>query len=196
MSDLATESESINPYHLMKPIHVCHLIVALSLALGLPASGAMNVYLTLKLGGTEIQGEPVMQSIAADDVSEMIECFAVEHEMFAVTDSRGTSRPSHGAYKFVKRIDKATPLLAQAFAQQAVGDAVFRFYGHDRDSGETRRELTVSLQNAQVVSVRTWSPSTVDSATANAPPMEEIQLRYTGIDIQSSAGTSTSIAVP
>lgn len=172
---------------------ILNLILAIFAAAALPASAAEPVYLQLSMNGTQIEGEPSRVAIGGEDVSGMIECFATEHEMFD-GDSSSRFRLAIGAFKIVKTLDKATPLLAQAMAQQHLGQAVFHFFRSSPGTGEIEEFLTITLENVRIVSVRTYVPNTLDPATGNSPPLEEVQFAFGSIEIAHSDGTSATIS--
>ncbi len=168
-------------------------LLILAFFLALPANGAHFAYLTLRLGEIDIEGHTSTNAIGGDIVDNMIECLAAEYEMFNADPAPNAFRPSFGTFKFIKRLDKATPLLAHAFAQETLGEAVFRFYGTNPEDGSTRREFTITLENARIASVRIWSPSVIDPQLANAPAMEEIQIRFSSMEIKSNVGGTSAV---
>jgi type VI secretion system secreted protein Hcp len=168
-------------------------LLLLAFFLALPANGAFNTYLTLRLGEIDIEGETSINIVGGDNVTNMIECFATEYEMFNADPAPNAFRPSFGTFKLVKRLDKATPLLAHAFAQQTVGEAVFQIYGVNPEDGATRREFTITLENARISSVRMWSPNSIDPHLSHIPRMEEIQIRFSSMEIHSNVGGTSAV---
>ncbi|MDA7888156.1 type VI secretion system tube protein Hcp [Akkermansiaceae bacterium] len=108
-----------------------------------------------------------------------------------LTDARGGYQVS--PFKLTKFIDKATPLLAQALTTNARIDAVINIFDNDPDTGETRLETTITLEQAKISSVRVWN-----STAAGTPQLcEEIQITYHRIVIANVIGsTETTIQNP
>lgn len=155
-------------------------------------SAALNAYLELKLNGNDIAGDTTVVSIGGVDVSDHIECIAFNHEVF----TSGASRATHGPIKFVKRVDKSSPLLYQGFGQNMNADVKFRFFRNNPDDGSTEHYYTITLQNARIASIRHWFPNTTDSVGASLPQMEEVSFTYQSITIiHEISATETTLDV-
>ncbi|WP_193212851.1 type VI secretion system tube protein TssD [Luteolibacter marinus] len=164
----------------------------LSLFLLLPCSlhAALNGYLELTVGGNTIVGDATITTMGGTDVSEMLEVVAFRHELIRTSSQALT----HKGFTLVKRLDKSTPLLAQALANNATGEAVLHLFRRNSDTGEIEEYLTYTLQNCQFVRVQPWKPNTLDPDTAASPDLEEITLSYQSITIESSSGNTVSIS--
>ncbi len=175
-------------HHPLRPL----LLIAAFVLAWLPFSASANlpVYLELQINGADIEGEPVQATIGGDDVSKLIECIAMEHEVYVPVSSGGhtSGAPVPGTIKIVKRVDKATPLLLQGLAQGQIAEAEFHGYDNDPDSGETRRRFTITLTGGKIVSVRRWRPNILDPAAANMPHMEEVQFTFQTMTYRDDVG--------
>ena len=165
----------------------------LSLLLLLPCSlhAALNSFLELTVDGSPIVGDATTNSMGGTDVSQMLEVVAFRHELIRTSSSGVT----HKGFTLVKRLDKSTPLLAQALAVNSTGQAVLHLYRRNSDTGEIEEYLTYTLENCQFVRVQPWKPSTLDPDTAASPDLEEITLTYQSLTIESTtSGNAVSIA--
>ena len=74
-----------------------------------------------------------------------------------------------------------------------VGEASFRFYRQNSDTGETEHYQTITLSNLRVVQVRRWMPSNLDPVGVSLPVMEEVAFVYETITItDETTGTSAT----
>jgi type VI secretion system secreted protein Hcp len=136
---------------------------------------AQTVHLWLTANGTKIDGNSTIVSMERENT---IECLSFE-------DSVRTAREaSHGLasgmrtfepIRMVKRIDKASPLLAKALCQNETMEGEFRFYRPmPSGDGTTEHFFTVKFMEGRVASITRVSPDVIDPASASAPPTEEI----------------------
>jgi type VI secretion system secreted protein Hcp len=164
-----------------------------------PASAALNAYAALVFNGTSIDGETTMNQIGEVDVSnDHVEIHAVNHEAFMAIGSSGqtTGRLNHAPLKFVKRIDKSSPLIQQAMSQNHVVQGAFKFFRNNPDTGVVEHFYTIELQQARISGVRSWSPNNLDAAASTFPFMEEVSIIYNQIRFRHEiAGTEHVIDV-
>jgi type VI secretion system secreted protein Hcp len=161
------------------------LLGALSLGLiATPASAALNVYAEMMSNGESIDGDTSVGMFGGVDVSQdHLEIHAVNHEAFLPPGSigPGTSRLSHAPFKFVKPVDKASPLMQRAMGQNHTVSAKFKFFRNNPDSGIVEHYYTIELEAARVSGIRTWLPNNLDPAAATFPFMEEVSIAYNTI---------------
>lgn len=140
------------------------------------AIAAENVYLNLKANGSDIQGESTVTSMGR---ANSIECMAFE---FAVeinrTGATATGRRTYEPIRFVKRIDKSSPLLYKALTQNEVVEGKFRFFRPSPNDGTTQHFYTIEFKNGRIASVR----NLVDNlARPNLAPTEEVTIVFQSI---------------
>lgn len=155
------------------------------------AGAAETVHLTLTMNGEVIRGDSTQTSLGRENT---IECTSYESEFFRPTSGEVTV---HRPIKIVKRIDRATPLLAQACDRNDTGRGIFRFYRpNPAGDGTTQQFYTVTIEGARLTSQRILVPSVFNPATANTPPLEEITFTYTSVTITfEDGGITTEIRV-
>lgn len=160
------------------PIHV-PVFVAM-LLLPTVSQAAVNAYMMLSCNGSSIAGEPTMQSVGGVDVSDMIEVYAfgLNVSVAADADGRTTSRRSYKPVRILKRIDKASPLIVQALAQNLSCEAEIKFFRTDPDQGQLEHFYTVALSGARIAAIMPVLSSTLDPATAAAPITEAVSLAF------------------
>ena len=81
-----------------------------------------------------------------------------------------------------KRIDRSSPLLAQALAHRQTVVATFRFY-RPSPSGDGKEEhfYTIKIEGGYVASIATTSPDTLSPESAALPVTEEVQFNFSKI---------------
>ncbi len=92
-----------------------------------------------------------------------------------------TGRRQYGPIVFTKRIDRSSPLLAQALAQNQVIDAIFRFY-RPTPSGMEQQYYTITIERGRVSSISTISPDVLTVEGAKRPAIEEVGISFTIIE--------------
>jgi type VI secretion system secreted protein Hcp len=146
------------------------------------ADAAQTVHLTLEIDGSQVRCDSTILSLERENT---IEGLAFGHTVFVPVDpatGQATARPTHRPIVLRKRIDRCSPLLMQALAQNQPTTGMFRFYRPD-PSGEGAEEhfYTVTIGGARVVGMSTVSPDVTDPATASLPPTDEVSFVYTVI---------------
>ena len=141
---------------------------------------AEPVYLTLEVVSSgnpptreQIEGDSTVTSL---DRENTIECLAFEVEGRAPVSARAAiGRRAYKELRIRKLIDRATPLIAKAFAQSQRVDGTFRFYRPSPSGdGTTEQYFTVTITDARVVSVRHLVFDTFDPATSTFPQLDEV----------------------
>ncbi len=78
-----------------------------------------------------------------------------------------------------KRIDKSTPLLYKALANNEVIDGnVQVLRPNPSGDGTTEQFYTIEFTNGRVASFKAVSPDSIDPASATHPPLEEISFVF------------------
>lgn len=133
---------------------------------------------------TDAEGITGDNSIAVRaDSSEVLE---VHHQVHKPTDrqsGRATGARVHSPLRILKRIDKATPLLAKALCQnQLLKELELRWYRPDpTGTGEIVHFYSIHILNVQVASTEAWLPNTMAASEAHYSPMEWIEFYYRNI---------------
>ncbi|MEM9188395.1 MAG: type VI secretion system tube protein TssD [Myxococcota bacterium] len=136
---------------------------------------AQSVALYLKANGTDVPGDSTITSLGRED---SIEClYFVDSVRTARERDSGmaTGRRTFEPIVIRKRIDKSSPLLAKALCNNEVCDAVFKFFRPSPSGdGTTEQFFSVEIGEGRLASIRRVSPDTIDPASANEPPTEEV----------------------
>ena len=172
-----------------------HVLLMLALLLTPSVSNAaLNAYMTLTCGGTEIQGDPPgITNFGGVDVSTMIEVYAVGLNVSVARESTSGSLSGKRSYKpirLLKRVDKSTPLIVQALAENQSCDAIIRLFDVDPDSGVTRHFFTITITQGRIAALMPVVPSTLDAATASAPISESLSIAFGTIGFESETGST------
>jgi type VI secretion system secreted protein Hcp len=138
-----------------------------------PAFAAETVHLTLKIEGQVVKGESTQASLGRADT---IECVSLEQAV------QGGEKVQHSPLKCVKRVDKSSPLLIRALIERQKVEALFKFYRpNPTGDGTTEQFYTIELKNARITGYRMWVPNTIDPASSNNPPLEEVTFSFQAI---------------
>jgi type VI secretion system secreted protein Hcp len=177
--------------HLLK-LHAVAQAALACLFLTFVASAGETAHLTLTMNNEVIQGESDITTLGR---SNTIQCLALESEIFR--PGAPATPAVHRPIKLVKRVDKATPKLAEALGQNHTGSGTFRFFRpNPSGDGTTQQFFTVTLAGARVKSHRILLPNTIVPETSVQPLLEEVTLSYTSITIRyENGGIETTLAV-
>ncbi|MGF1873665.1 type VI secretion system tube protein Hcp [Photobacterium indicum] len=104
-----------------------------------------------------------------------------------MTTSFGDIRNVHSPIQITKLIDKATPLIAQAWSKQEIVNCNISFY-RTNPNGFNERFFTIQLKGARIVDVSLSLPHVIKMKDADM--QETISLRYKDISWEHVAGTS------
>lgn len=158
------------------------LVVIIFLAFPLSGQCAVNVYLSLKANNQDIKGE---------GPNNTIECVYYEQGVTTpLVSSTGTARVSrqYAPILIRKRVDKSSPLLMKALAENQKIDGKFRFVRPEPPrmgptGVRTNPEFyTVGIKNGRITSVKQYVPDTTVPANSNLLPLEEVTLVFQYID--------------
>src|SRR5512145_359627 len=136
---------------------------------------AETVHLFLKSNGKDIKGESTQTSLGREG---SIECIFYEQGVTSAREAGTnmvTGRRQFTPLKIVKRIDRSSPLLVKALANNEKIDAVFKFYRpNPSGDGTTEQFYSVELKEGNISQVKQTVPTTIDPHTSGAPPQEEV----------------------
>jgi type VI secretion system secreted protein Hcp len=143
---------------------------------------AETVHLFLKANGTDIKGNSTQISMGRAD---SIECVYYDQAVSTAREAgsgMATGRRRYEPILVRKRIDKATPLIYKALANNEVVDGIFKFFRpNPTGDGTTEQFYTVEFKGGRVSSVRNYSPDCIDPVSSNQPAMEEVQFVFHNI---------------
>ena len=136
---------------------------------------AETVHLYLKANGTDIQGESTQTSLGREN---SIECVFYKQSVITARESgsgMATGRRQYEPLLIRKRIDKGSPLLMKALAENTVIEGVFKFFRpNPTGDGTTEQFYTVDIKRGRIASIAQYVPDTMVPATSTEPPMEEV----------------------
>lgn len=130
-----------------------------------------------------IPGDSTQTSLGREN---SIECVEYTHMLYAEPDPRngitGTVQ-NHYPVTIIKRLDRATPRLFEAWRRHEQLTAEFRFFRpNPAGDGTTELFYTVVLRGAYVAGIRQEIPNCMDPASSNYPPVERISFTYSVIE--------------
>lgn len=133
--------------------------------------------------GQEIAGEPTQ--LLAGRSANAIEVFQFRHAGRAKREEGSGMPTGRRAWQPIvirKRIDKATPLLAKALANNEAIEGTFKFYRPSPSGdGTTEQFYTIRIQRAAVDSIEQILPDTFNPTNTSMPPVEEITFVFGSI---------------
>lgn len=137
------------------------------------------VSLSLTAGGNAIEGESTVTSLGR---ANLIECLRYQDAVRTARErgtAMATGRRTYEPIVIRKRIDKSTPLLAKALTNNEVIEAKFMFFRPSpAGDGTTEQFFTVEIGEGRISAIRRMSPDTIDPASAEDPPCEEISFVF------------------
>jgi type VI secretion system secreted protein Hcp len=140
---------------------------------------AETVHLYLKANGADIKGESIQSSLGRKD---SIECVFYEQAVSTAREAgsgMATGRRRYEPIRIHKRIDKSTPLIYKAMAENQKVDGVFKFFRpNPTGDGTTEQFYSVEIKDGRISSVKNWVPDCIDPVSSSMPPMEEVQFVF------------------
>ena len=137
------------------------------------------VHLFCSLNGEDIKGESTLSSL---DRADSIECLFFEDSVSTARErstGMASGQRTYGPLKFLKRIDKSSPLLARGLVNNEVFEGVFKFYRPTPvGDGTTEHFFSVSVREGRLASIKRVSPKCTDPARAEEPPLEEVSVVF------------------
>ena len=137
------------------------------------------VHLFCTLNGEDIKGESTLTSL---DRADSIECLSFE-DAVSTARERATGMASgqrtYSPLRFLKRIDRSSPILARGLVNNEVFEGTFKFYRPTpAGDGTTEHFFSISVREGRLSSIKRVSPNCTDPARANEPPCEEISVVF------------------
>jgi type VI secretion system secreted protein Hcp len=177
IKDINLEGYMMKTTRLLTSIMFCFIFAAVSF-------GAETVHLTLT-GANQgwIQGDSMQLSLERENT---IEAVAYTHMLIGEPDPRngitGEVR-DHFPVTILKRLDKSTPRLFQAWRTHERLEAEFRFFRpNPSGDGTIQQFYKVILHHAYISGIRQEVPNTLDPQTQAFPPVERVSFTYSGIE--------------
>jgi type VI secretion system secreted protein Hcp len=161
---------------------------------------AEPAFVVLRANGRTIEAELREHDLefAPRDAIELVDYSQAATVAFSGTGVTG--KRSYEPISFRKRIDKASPLIARAFAQNQVVEADFHFFRQDETTGDVNEYFRVQVTRGTVVSFGELLDDTLDPAHASRPPLEEVGLLFqriawtdviNGVSFEDTPGSTT-----
>ena len=140
---------------------------------------AETVHLELKANGNPIQGDSTQHDLGREN---SIECLVYRDSVRTARElgSRAAvGRRVHEPIEIVKRIDKASPLLAKALCKNEKVEGTFKFFRPSpKGDGATEQFFTIEIKGGRIDAIERHSPSAIDPAESMAPPLETVRFVY------------------
>ncbi len=153
---------------------------------------AETVHLYLKASGQDIKGESTQTSLGREG---SIECVFYSQSIRTAREAgsgMATGRRQYEPILIRKRIDKASPLLFKALAENQTIDAVFKFFRPSpTGDGTTQQFYTVTIKKGRIASYKNYVPDTIEPASSSDPPLEEIEFVFHTISMTYTDGGVT-----
>jgi len=143
---------------------------------------AETVHLYLKANGSDVQGESTQTSQGRENSIECLSFVDAVRTAREAGTGMATGRRTYEPLKITKRIDKSSPLIAKALCNNEVTDGICKFFRpNPTGDGTTEQFFTVEFKKGRVASIVRKSMDTLDPASANRPPEEEITFVFHSI---------------
>ncbi|MGE0098892.1 MAG: type VI secretion system tube protein TssD [Hydrogenophaga sp.] len=143
---------------------------------------ADTIALTLTANGDAVEGD---STVTAMDRADTIEVLSLEQQVSTAFDRAtllATGRRIYAPIRFTKRMDRATPLLRQALAQNQVVEGSFRWFRpNPAGTGAVQHCFTLDFTGGRVTKCALRLPDTLDATAASLPLLEEVELTFSTI---------------
>jgi type VI secretion system secreted protein Hcp len=143
---------------------------------------AETVHLFLKANGADIKGDSTQTSLGREN---SIECIFYEQNVNTAREAAtgmATGRRTYDPVMILKRIDKATPLIAKALTQNQVIEGKFLFFRpNPTGDGTTQQYYTVEISKGRVAHQKQYVPNTTVAEQAGEHPLEEVSFTFHSI---------------
>jgi type VI secretion system secreted protein Hcp len=148
--------------------------------------------ISLTLTGTvqgAIQGDNTQSTLGRENTIEVLSLTQALRGAFERATGRATGHRYYEPITFVKRIDRSSPKLRKALTTNEVVSGTFKWFRPNPDgSGTTEQFFTITFSDGRVVGAEAQLRDTLDPATANLPPLEEIKLVFNTISWEFTNG--------
>lgn len=147
---------------------------------------AESIALVLKRGTSAstdiIQGESTVTSNGREHTIEVMSLAQPLQAAFDRASLQPTGRRFYPPLTFTKVIDKATPQLRQALAQNQSLFGEFKWFRPSPSgTGTDQHFLTITVEQARIVKCVTRLPDLLTTGSSAMPPHEEIELVFRSI---------------
>lgn len=143
---------------------------------------ADTIALSLTANGDAVDGD---STITAFERADTIEVLSLEQQVSTAFDRatlQATGRRIYAPIRFTKRLDRSTPLLRQALAQNQVVEGAFRWFRPNAGgTGTMEHCLTLAFTAGRITKCTLRLPDTLDAAQAALPLLEEVELTFSTI---------------
>jgi type VI secretion system secreted protein Hcp len=138
-------------------------------------AGELPATLLLEANGTIVSGEGTR--LGGPDTIEVIYFRDKVETPIAAASGQSTGRRTYSPIIFRKRIDKSTPLLAKALANNEVIEAKFQFW--EPTTPAPHNFFTIEFSEGRIVSIERVLPETIRTGTeATIRPIEEVGVTF------------------
>jgi type VI secretion system secreted protein Hcp len=152
---------------------------------------AETVHLTLKVNGAIVQGDSSQTTLGRADT---IECLSYRQAYDTGRTSSGmaTGRRTYEPLAIRKRIDRSSPVLARALAQNSVIEGVFKFYRpNPAGDGTIEQFYTTEIKQGRISAITQSAPDIEAPSTVGEQPFEEVAFVFGRISWTWTAGGVT-----
>lgn len=143
---------------------------------------ADTIALTLTANGSDIDGDSTVTSMGRADTIEVLSFEQTIKTAYERASLRATGRRIYVPLRFTKRIDRSSPLLRQALLQNQEVAGSFRWFRNNASGdGTTEHFFTLAFTGGRITQATLRLPDTLDPASTNLPPLEDIELVFNGV---------------
>jgi type VI secretion system secreted protein Hcp len=139
---------------------------------------SVALFLKAKKTGA-IQGDSSQTSLGRE---KSIECLSFEHEVTTARETASgaaTGRRTYVPIKIRKRIDRASPLIAQALVNNEEISGKFMFFRPSPvGDGTTQQFYTIEISQGRIASLKQFVPDSTDDEHAHREPEEEVAFTF------------------
>lgn len=151
-------------------------------------SAQTKVYLDCKFQKNgHMDGSPLVKKAGSLDVSKMLECSYIQHEIKAPVDmlsGQARGRRQHSPFHFLIELENASvPLLYQALCSNDSFESAKFHFPRTNPKGETEIYQEILLTNGHITSIELVLPNVLDpTVAANIPAHLKIGFSYMDIE--------------
>ena len=138
----------------------------------------MLVYLFLRVNGAPVAGESPETSLGRQDAIECLHYRSAVARPSAAGSGVASGRRTYEPLVVWKRIDKSSPLLARALAQNQVVDGVFKFFRQNPIDGNTEHYYTTEISQGRISAITQF----LGEGTHMLEPFEEVAFVFNQIE--------------
>jgi type VI secretion system secreted protein Hcp len=147
----------------------------------------MLVYLFLRVNGAPVAGESPVSSLGREDAIECLQYRSAVARPSAAGSGMASGRRTYEPLVVWKRIDKSSPLLAQALAQNQVVDGAFKFFRQNSIDGTTEHYFTTEISQGRISAITQFlGEGTIEAAKGaysdGLEPFEEVAFVFNQIE--------------